>query len=50
MKSYHKAIRKIIRDLLICAIGAIAIVAMIIGAALQEQDKLGEMAVQEVQR
>lgn len=39
-----------IRDAVIVCIGAVGIVALLIGAAVQEQDKLAEMAMQEVQR
>lgn len=45
MTSYYK---DLIRDILIGMICAVAVVCTIFGAALQEQDKLSEMAVMEV--
>ena len=39
-----------IRDAIIVCIGAVGLVALLLGAAIQEQDKLAEMAMQEVQR
>ena len=54
MKSYHrkrlkKSVKQLIRDVIIASIGGIAIVGMIIGASIQHQDRINEIASSEVQ-
>ena len=53
MKSYHKrklrkSVRYIIHDFVIATIGGVAIVSMIIGASIQHQDRINEIASAEV--
>ena len=54
MKSYHrkrlkKSVKQLIRDVIIASIGGVAIVSMIIGASIQHQDRINEIASAEVQ-
>ena len=49
MKSYHKkrlkkSVKQLIRDVIIASIGGVAIVSMIIGASIQHQDRINEIA------
>ena len=54
MKSYHKkrlkkSVKQLIHDIVIALIGGVAIVSMIIGASIQHQDRINEIASAEVQ-
>ena len=54
MKIYHrkrlkKTVRQAIHDIVIASIGGVAIVSMIIGASIQHQDRINEIASAEVQ-
>lgn len=54
MKSYHrkrlkKSVKQLIHDIVIASIGGVAIVSMIIGASIQHQDRINEIAAAEVQ-